>query len=160
MSTPTPVSDQLPADLATAEQDLRRAVLDALAAAPSRRLSASLLFENLRLLPVALRLGVALNDAGLEPTLLWPDAGGAALARREAPELQDAIKDFNQWSAQPDGDALLMVVGPQPSDYHPFMALCQAHRGPAVMLNGRLNDPITLNEVITGDEDRDTYYWE
>ena len=29
-----------------------------------------------------------------------------------------------------------------------------------VMLNGRLYDPMTLNEVITGDEDRDTYYWE
>ena len=29
-----------------------------------------------------------------------------------------------------------------------------------VMLNGRLYDAMTLNEVITGDEARDAYYWE
>lgn len=143
MSTPTPVPDQLPADLATAEQDLRRAVLDALVAAPSRRLSASLLFENLRLLPVALRLGVALNDAGFEPTLLWPDAGAAALARREAPELQGSIKDFNQWSAEPNaGDRtdLIVAIAPQPSDYDAFQEICDTHAGMVLMLNGRLED--------------------
>ena len=143
MSTPTSVSDQLPADLATAEQDLRRAVLDALAAAQSRRLSASLLFENLRLLPVALRLGVALNDAGMEPTLLWPDAGGAALARREAPELKEAIKDFNQWSADPNAGErtnLIVAIAPQPSDYDAFQEICEAHAGMVLMLNGRLED--------------------
>ena len=87
MSTSTPVPDHLPADLAAAELDLQRAVLDAIGAVPSRRLAASLLFEGLRLLPIALRLGSALKQAGLQPTLLWPDAGAAALARREAPEL-------------------------------------------------------------------------
>ena len=143
MSTPTPVPDQLPADLATAEQDLRRAVLDALAAAPSRRLSASLLFENLRVLPVALRLGAALDDAGFEPTLLWPDAGAAALARREAPELQASIKDFNQWSAESDAGErtnLIVAISPQPSDYDAFQEICDAHGGMVLMLNGRLED--------------------
>ena len=130
MSTSTPVPDHLPADLATAELDLQRAVLDAIGAVPSRRLAASLLFEGLRLLPIALRLGSALKQAGLQPTLLWPDAGAAALARREAPELQTFIKDFNQWSAGTEaGDRtdLILAISPQPSDL-------------VVMLNGRLED--------------------
>lgn len=29
-----------------------------------------------------------------------------------------------------------------------------------VMLNGRMYDPVTMNEVITGDEEREPYYWE
>lgn len=29
-----------------------------------------------------------------------------------------------------------------------------------VMLNGRLYDPVTMNEVITGEEAREAYYWE
>ena len=120
MSTSTPVPDHLPADLATAELDLQRAVLDAIGAVPSRRLAASLLFEGLRLLPIALRLGSALKQAGLQPTLLWPDAGAAALARREAPELQTFIKDFNQWSAGTEaGDRtdLILAISPQPVSY-------------------------------------------
>ena len=89
---------------------------------PAGVFSASLLFENLRVLPVALRLGAALDDAGFEPTLLWPDAGAAALARREAPELQASIKDFNQWSAESDAGerTLLVAISPQPSDYDAF----------------------------------------
>ncbi|QNI94471.1 hypothetical protein SynA15127_01392 [Synechococcus sp. A15-127] len=143
MSTPTPLPDHLPADLATAELDLQRAVLDAIGAVPSRRLAASLLFEGLRLLPIALRLGSALKEAGLQPTLLWPDAGAAALARREAPELQTSIKDFNQWSAGTEaGDRtdLILAISPQPSDYEDFQEICEAHAGMVVMLNGRLED--------------------
>ncbi len=29
-----------------------------------------------------------------------------------------------------------------------------------VMLNGRLYDPVTMNEVITGEDEREAYYWE
>ena len=131
---------RLPADLLTAESDLLVAVSAAMSSGKGLRWSATLRFENLRLMPVALRLAQALKQRDGSLRMLWPDAGAAALARRDAPALANAIADFNQWSAQPDGDALLMVVGPQPSDYDPFMALCQAHRGPVVMLNGRLED--------------------
>jgi len=130
----------LPPDLLKAEADLLRAVKAAIASPDGSRWGASLRFENLRLLPVALRLAEALMAVDSGVRILWPDAGAAALARRDAPQLASAIADFNQWSSQPDSDALLLVVGPQPSDYDAFMALCETHRGVVVMLNGRLED--------------------
>jgi hypothetical protein len=33
-----------------------------------------------------------------------------------------------------------LAVGPQPSDYDEFEAVCGEHAGPVVMLNGRLED--------------------
>ena len=130
----------LPADLLKAEADLLEAVKAALASGDGSRWGATLRFENLRLLPVALRLADALATAYPDLRVLWPDAGAAALARRDAPELAPAIADFNQWTSKADPDALLLVVGPQPSDYDTFMALCENHRGAVVMLNGRLED--------------------
>ena len=130
----------LPVDLLSAESDLLVAVQAALASGDGSRWGATLRFENLRLLPVALRLAEALAAAHTDLRVLWPDAGAAALARRDAPEMAAAIADFNQWNAKADPDALLLVVGPQPSDYDAFMALCENHRGAIVMLNGRLED--------------------
>ena len=130
----------LPPDLLKAEADLLKAVKAAIASPDGSRWGATLRFENLRLLPVALRLAEALIAVDSGVRILWPDAGAAALARRDAPQLASAIADFNQWSSQPESDALLLVVGPQPSDYDVFMALCETHRGVVVMLNGRLED--------------------
>ena len=139
IATQTPAA-ALPADLLSAESDLLVAVQAALASGDGSRWGATLRFENLRLLPVALRLAEALAAAHTDLWVLWPDAGAAALARRDAPEMAAAIADFNQWTAKGDPDALLLVVGPQPSDYDAFMALCENHRGAIVMLNGRLED--------------------
>ena len=130
----------LPADLLTAEADLLDALKAALASGKGARWGATLRFENLRLLPVALRLFQALRMWDDSCRLLWPDAGAAALARRDAPEHADFILDFNQWSAGGDSDGLVLAVGPQPSDYEQFMAICQDHGGSVVMLNGRLED--------------------
>ena len=139
IATQTPAA-ALPADLLSAESDLLVAVQAALASGDGSRWGATLRFENLRLLPVALRLAEALAAAHTDLRVLWPDAGAAALARRDAPKMAAAIADFNQWTAKADPDALLLVVGPQPSDYDAFMALCENHRGAIVMLNGRLED--------------------
>ena len=104
----------LPPDLLKAEADLLKAVKAAVASPDGSRWGATLRFENLRLLPVALRLAEALSAVNSNFRLLWPDAGAAALARREAPDLAASIADFNQWSSQADPDALLLAVGPQP----------------------------------------------
>ena len=130
----------LPADLQTAEADLLNALKAALASGKGARWGATLRFENLRLLPVALRLFQSLRSLDASCRLLWPDAGAAALARRDAADLADSILDFNQWSVAGDFDGVVLAVGPQPSDYEQFMAICQEHRGSVVMLNGRLED--------------------
>ena len=106
----------LPADLLTAEADLLDALKAALTSGKGARWGATLRFENLRLLPVALRLFQALRVLDESCRLLWPDAGAAALARRDAPDHADFILDFNQWSLGGDSDGLVLAVGPQPSD--------------------------------------------
>jgi hypothetical protein len=89
----------LPADLQTAEADLLNALKAALASGKGARWGATLRFENLRVLPVALRLFQSLRSLDASCRLLWPDAGAAALARRDAADFADSILDFNQWSA-------------------------------------------------------------
>ena len=133
----------LPADLAAAETLLQDAVLEALASGLTKRWGASLRFENLRLLPVAFRLAQSLNAAGRTVTMLWPDAGAAALARRDGPELAESILDFRQWMARTEDAApvdLLLAVMPQPADYEEFLSVCESHSGSIIMLNGRLED--------------------
>ena len=62
-----------------------------------RRWTVTWRFEGLRLLKPALRLATALETAGHDVVLGWPDAGSTALAQRESPELAAhcfALKDL------------------------------------------------------------------
>ena len=69
-----------------------QAALAAVGSGAGQRWAASLRFEGLRLLPVAVRLH-ALIAAGQELLMLWPDAGAAALvvAMRR---IKEVILDF------------------------------------------------------------------
>ena len=131
-------TSSLPADLLMAEEQLQGAVVAALASGKARRWSANLRFENLRILPVALRLARALLAKDCPVLIVWPDAGAAALARRDADDLSPFTVDFNQLKRKESSDPdtrVLLAVGPQPSDYDDFEAVCDGHAGPVVMLN-------------------------
>ena len=133
----------LPADLRAAEAQALDALRSALAADANGRWSVEWRFEGLRVLPVALRLTRALVDGGLEPRLLFPDAGAAALARRDGADLAERILDFGSLLRLPEGsqsEGLMVAVAPSPADYAEFEQICGNHRGPIVMLNGRLED--------------------
>ena len=77
----------LPADLRSAEGEALVALKEALADSPNGRWTMELRFEGLKLLPLALRLLAALKPAERPVRLVFPDAGAAALARRDAPGL-------------------------------------------------------------------------
>jgi hypothetical protein len=133
----------LPADLAAAEAQARDALLAALGADVNGRWTVEWRFEGLRLLPLALRLARQLNQAGREPRLLFADAGAAALAKRDGPDLAERCADFNSLlreQGQGDSQGLLLAVTPSPAEYGDFERLCQQHRGAVVTLNGRLED--------------------
>ena len=143
MSQTEPATVALPADLLSAESQMLIAVEAAIQSGDGRRWSAALRFENLRMLPVALRLARSLVASGQSLVMVWPDAGAAALARRDAEDLSTCIQDFNQLkrsaTEEPD-ERLLLAVMPTPADYEDFQPLCEAHAGPVLMLNGRLED--------------------
>lgn len=136
----------LPPDLHTAEQQALQAVDSALRADPRGRYGLELRFEGLRLLPVVLRLTEALLQQWGDLVLLFPDAGAAALARRDAPQLEQRIADFRSHSRalQADPGALkpsvLLAVAPGQADYDDFERLCAEQPGAVVLINGALED--------------------
>jgi hypothetical protein len=136
----------LPADLRSAEAQALEALLAALPSQARGRWSVDWRFEGLRLLPVALRLAAALQAAGQPLRLIFADAGAAALARRDAPELAGQIADFRgqmrlaEQAEAGESPALLLAVAPSAPDYADFVQLCAIHAGAVVMLNGSLED--------------------
>jgi hypothetical protein len=141
----------LPPDLRRAETDALEALRRALADNGGGRWTLQLRFEGLRLLPVALRLLAALAAEGRPVRLLFPDAGAAALARRDAPELAERLSSLGDrlrsleaaanGEPGPEGaDELLIAVAPAQPEYGEVERLCQGHRGGVVMLNGNLED--------------------
>jgi hypothetical protein len=133
----------LPPDLHTAEAEASDALQQALASASAGRWTVELRFEGLRLLPVALRLFASLQAAAPSGRLLLPDAGAAALARRDAPELAGSIASFGdqiRLQGEEGSEGLLLLVAPSQAEYEQVEQLCAAHRGPVVLLNPMLED--------------------
>lgn len=134
----------LPADLRSAEAEALAAVQAALASQAKGLWTVEWRFEGLRILPVALRLLAALTPQRPEARLLFPDAGATALAKRDAPEQAAQLLGLGDLLRlqQADGgsDGLVLLAAPTPADYEEVENLCAQHRGPLVMLNGRLED--------------------
>jgi len=137
------VSAVLPADLSEAEQRTFVALSEVLGTKRRGRWQVTWKFEGLRLLGPSIRLALALKDSGIGLLLAWPDAGAAALAKRDGPELAECCVDLNQLQRDPAwagrGD-LLLIVGAQPNDYETVEAICGQWLQPVVLLNSRLED--------------------
>ena len=159
----------LPPDLRTAEAEALEALRAALAADAKGRWTLELRFEGLRLMPVVLRLGAALEADELPFRLLFADAGATALARRDGPELADHIASFSDQrrrnqaeptagptagptaepttgpTAEPTAELtnqapLLLLVGASQAEYEEVETLCQGYPGPVVLINASLED--------------------
>lgn len=135
----------LPSDLFSAENQLLAALIAAIKAEPKGRWSAELRFEGLRILPVALRLLAEIKNASFACSLVFPDAGASALAKRDAPNLSSSCSNLNDWlnlqeANQSNSADLLIFVAPLPPDYIAVESICQNHGGPLLLLNGRLED--------------------
>jgi hypothetical protein len=133
----------LPPDLRTAEAEAHEALQQALASTDAERWTVELRFEGLRLLPVALRLFAVLQAGPGIARLLLPDAGAAALARRDAPPLSGAIASFAdhiRLHGEQGSEGTLLVVAPSQAEYEQVERLCAGHRGAVVLLNPALED--------------------
>ncbi|MEB3322609.1 MAG: DUF1995 family protein [Synechococcaceae cyanobacterium] len=133
----------LPADLQAAESQALAALRSALASEAGGRWTVELRFEGLRLLPVALRLARALA-AESEARLLFPDAGAAALARRDGADLAERIGSFadqrRRRATGADDAGPLLLVGASQAEYGEVEALCGETRAAVVLLNPALED--------------------
>ena len=151
----------LPPDLRTAEAEALASLRSALAGDPRGRWTVELRFEGLRLLPVVLRLVGELESSAAGIRLLFPDAGAAALARRDGPELAKRIATFSDHlrlresssavapeqgddaaaeGPEGSGTEVLILVGASQADYGTVESVCQAHSGRVVLVNPGLED--------------------
>ena len=85
----------LPADLRRAETEAVDAISAALASQAKGFWTAEFRFEGLRILPVALRLLAALTPTHGDARLDFPDAGAAALAKRDAAAQASGITELS-----------------------------------------------------------------
>lgn len=133
----------LPPDLHSAEDQALQAIRAAIAASAAGRWTVELRFEGLRLLPVTLRLMADLVAEEHPLRLLCADMGATALARRDAPDLADRIASFGdqiRLQAAGPSDGVLLLLGASQAEYEQVEQLCNAHRGPVLLLNPALED--------------------
>ena len=133
----------LPATLFDAESDLFNSLKISLSENRHTKLIINLKFENLRLLPIVYRLFNNLKSIDQKPILLWADAGAAALAKRDMPDITNFIysyNDFQKYLPISDGSELLIAVNPHPFDFDEFKNICDQFIGQIIMINGKLED--------------------
>jgi hypothetical protein len=138
------MTNNLPADLEEAEINVYDSIQSYfLSNSDQSFLSINLKFEGLRLNPIIFRLSNKLTKIKYENILLWADAGGAALAKRDNPELANKIYTFKEFINSSDlVNSILLVCSPQPYDIEMFEQVCSHAKSTVIMLNGKLEDPI------------------
>ena len=136
---------ELPKTLEEAIAQSREATQTALADGYSR-LQVELLFPELKPMPVALQFLPVLDQLGSQLKVFFPDAGAAALARRDWGDVPFKILDIGtgrvpvQQQIQPEDEAFLFIA-PTAVEVAQVEKLCEeAGSRPVVMLNPRLEE--------------------
>ena len=138
------MKNQLPSDLREAELNVYESIKSYfLSNSEQSFLSINLKFEGLRINPIIFRLSNKLTEIKFDNILLWADAGGAALAKRDKPELANKIFTFKEILNTTELiNSLLLVCSPQPYDIEIFEQVCSHTNSTVIMINGKLEDPI------------------
>ena len=136
--------NKLPSDLKEAESNVYESIQSYfLSTSEKSFLSINLKFEGLRINPIIFRLSNKLTEIQYDNILLWADAGGAALAKRDNPELSNKIFTFKEFINSTDFlNSVLLVCSPQPYDIEIFEKVCSHTNSTVIMINGKLEDPI------------------
>jgi Domain of unknown function (DUF1995) len=123
------------------------------------RLQVELQFPELKLMPVAQQFVPALEELGSQLRVYFPDAGAAALARRdwgEKPYTIRGIRDLNA-EIQPD-DQLILFVEPSSVEVQEVEQLCQmAMDRPVLLLNPRMEDIVMIGIGLAGRQLRERF---
>lgn len=146
-------------------QDLNEAVTQAQAATQAAidaglsRLQIELVFPELKIMPVAQQFLPAFESLGEGLRVVFPDAGGAALARRDWGEKPYAIRGINDMNAelQPQ-EQLVVFVEPSSVEVQDVERLCQAAADrTVVLLNPRMEDIATIGIGYAGRQLRERF---
>lgn len=149
---------QLPTDLdqaiAQAKQATQAALADGL-----RLLQVELLFPELKMMPVAQTFLAPFEASDEKLRVFFPDAGAAALARRdwgEKPYPIRGIRDLN--NEIQDEETLIFFVEPSSVEVQDVENLCNAASDrPVVLLNPRLEDVAIIGIGYAGRQLRERF---
>ncbi|MEA5464138.1 DUF1995 family protein [Leptothoe sp. PORK10 BA2] len=106
------------------------------------RLQVEMVIPELKQQPIAERFLSLFQDLGLQCKVLFPDAGAAALAKRDWDNPDFTIRGINEIQAtvEPDDEALL-IVNPSSVEVEDVEKLCNdAQDRPVIILNPTLED--------------------
>lgn len=106
------------------------------------RLQVDMVIPELKQQPIAERFLSLFQDLGLQFKVLFPDAGAAALAKRDWNNPDFTIRGINEIQAtvDPDDEAFL-IVNPSAVEVGDVEKLCnQAQDRPVIILNPQLED--------------------
>lgn len=153
---------ELPKSLEKAIAQARDATQAALADGYSR-LQVELLYPELNPMPVAIQFIPVLEQLGSQLKVFFPDAGAAALARRDWGDVPFKILDIGtgkvpvQQQIQPE-DGVFLFIAPTAVEVALLEKLCEeAGDRPVVMLNPRLENAATIGIGYAGRQLRDRF---
>ena len=153
---------KLPSDLQEVEMNLTDSLCSYLDTYNEMSyLSVNLKFDGLRINPIIFRLSNKLIERKYSNLILYPDAGGAALAKRDYPKYSENIFTFKEYVALNEiPDSLLLICSPQPYDIELFENICSVCNSTIIMINGKLEDPIVgIGSVGREMRKRFAYKW-
>lgn len=123
------------------------------------RLQVELQFPELKIMPVAQQFIPAFEDLGSQLRIYFPDAGAAALARRDWGEKPYSIRGIRDLKSeiQPN-EQLIVFVEPSSVEVQEVEQLCQvAMDRPVVLLNPRMEDIVTIGIGLAGRQLRERF---
>lgn len=148
----------VPVDLDDAIAQARMAAQAAIQAGVPRMM-VELAYSELKGMPVAQRFYPALQDLGLVFKVYFPDAGAAALARRDWGSPDFVVRGMSELQAEmePDDQAYLFVE-PSSIEVNKVEDMCaEAGDKFVIMLNPKLEDVATIGIGYAGRQLRDRF---
>ncbi|WP_448573529.1 DUF1995 family protein [Trichothermofontia sp.] len=148
----------IPQDLDEAIAQAKTATIAALEAGYSR-LQVELAIPELKIMPIAEQFLPIFADYGSDLKVVFPDAGAAALARRDWGPMAFEIRGLDEIRAQlRTEDRAILVIEPSAVEVGDVEKLCTAAGDrPVVLLNPRLEDVATIGIGYAGRQLRERF---
>ncbi|WOD40452.1 DUF1995 family protein [Nodosilinea sp. E11] len=123
------------------------------------RMMVELVYSELKGLPVAQQFYPALQDLGLTFKIYFPDAGSAALARRDWGNPDFVVRGIGELHSEMEpGDQAYLFVEPSSIEVNQVEEMCaQAGDAFVIMLNPKLEDVATIGIGYAGRQLRDRF---
>lgn len=150
----TAIPDSLESAIAQAREATRAAIQ---AGVP--RMTVELVYSELKGMPVAEQFYPVLQDLGLVFKLYFPDAGAAALARRDWGNPEFVVRGIGEIKGQMEpGDQAYLFVEPSSVEVAQVEEMCaQAGDTFVIMLNPKLEDVATIGIGYAGRQLRERF---